>query len=89
MPKTKDKIKDFEKIIGYEFKNKNLLTLALTHPSYSKEESYQRLEFLGDLVLDAIVGIALFKKHKTKNESFLTDLNRILTQLLTKGFSQE
>ncbi len=63
-----------EKIIDYKFKNKKLLMMALTHPSFAHNESYEKLEFLGDLILDAIVGIYLLKKYKDKNEGFLTDL---------------
>ena len=44
---------EFEKKIGYRFKNRNLLITALTHSSYANEsrggdQSYERLEFLGD-----------------------------------------
>jgi len=67
-------IEKLEKIIGYEFRNKKLLKKALTHPSYSSENSYERLEFLGDLILDTIVGIYLFNKYKKERESFLTNL---------------
>jgi ribonuclease-3 len=63
-----------EEIINYRFKNKKLLITALTHPSFSFQNSYEKLEFLGDLILDAIVGINLYKKYKDKNEAFLTDL---------------
>jgi len=61
-----------EKKIGYEFKDKNLLTRALTHPSKSKE-NYQRLEFLGDSILNFIVGEYLFK-NCDKQEGELTVL---------------
>ena len=47
-----------ETIIGYEFCNKTLLLEALTHPSCdrdTKNQSYQRLEFLGDAVLDVLI----------------------------------
>lgn len=67
-------MQELEKLIGYKFKNKKLLEKALTHPSFSNEDSYERLEFLGDLILDAIVGIFLYKKFKDKDEAFLTDL---------------
>ncbi|MCM8832522.1 MAG: ribonuclease III [Candidatus Omnitrophica bacterium] len=67
-------MQELEKIIGYEFKNKKLLEEALTHPSYSNNLTYQRLEFLGDLILDTVIGIYLFKKHKDKKEEFLTNL---------------
>ncbi len=50
---------EFEKIIGYEFKNKSLLKTALTHSSYANEKHFEgecneRLEFLGDSVLGVI-----------------------------------
>lgn len=41
--------------LGYKFKDLNLLKRALTHSSYS-EENYERLEFLGDSILDFLVG---------------------------------
>ncbi|KAJ5469262.1 Dicer-like protein 2 [Penicillium diatomitis] len=50
--------KMLSKLIGYEFTNAHLLTEALTHPSCehdTKTQSYQRLEYLGDAVLDMVV----------------------------------
>ncbi len=67
-------MQELEKIIGYRFRNKKYLEGALTHPSYSPDSSYERLEFLGDLILDTVVGIYLYKKYKDKNEEFLTNL---------------
>ncbi len=52
-----------EKIIGYKFKNKKTLQTALTHSSFANEhrvESNERLEFLGDAVLELIVTERLF-----------------------------
>lgn len=60
------------KKIGYEFHDKNILKRALTHPSKSKE-NYQRLEFLGDSILNFLVGEYLFK-HCDKQEGELTVL---------------
>ncbi len=54
---------EFEKKIGYIFKNKEYLKTALTHSSYANEnhsESNERLEFLGDSVLSLIVSESLF-----------------------------
>jgi ribonuclease-3 len=68
------KIEKLEDITGYRFKNKALITEALTHPSCDNGISYERLEFLGDIILDAVVGIYLFKEHPSVNEAFLTDL---------------
>lgn len=61
-----------EKKIDYTFKDRNLLTRALTHPSKSKQ-NYQRLEFLGDSILNFLVGEYLFKNSE-KKEGELTVL---------------
>ncbi len=58
--------------IGIKFKNRKLINKALTHPSKSKD-NYQRLEFLGDSILDFVVGEFLFK-NCDKNEGDLTVL---------------
>ena len=58
--------------ISYEFKNEELLKTALTHSSYSNENkeecrySNERLEFLGDAVLDLVVGEYFFKQFKVR-----------------------
>ncbi|MDE5582974.1 MAG: ribonuclease III [Ruminococcus sp.] len=61
-----DKISRFEKIIGYKFKDKNLIIQALSHSSYANERknpsgSNERLEFLGDSVLSIVVSDYLYK----------------------------
>ena len=61
-----------ENKIGYKFKDKKILQRALTLPSKSKE-NYQRLEFLGDSILNFLVGEYLFK-HCDKQEGELTVL---------------
>lgn len=61
-----------DKKIDYKFVDQNLLTSALTHPSKSKE-NYQRLEFLGDSILNFLVGEFLFA-HSDKHEGELTVL---------------
>ena len=61
-----------EQKIDYKFKDNNLLTTALTHPSKSKK-NYQRLEFLGDSILNFLVGEFLFK-NCDKQEGELTVL---------------
>ena len=61
-----------DKKIGYEFKDKKLIETALTHPSKSKQ-NYQRLEFLGDSILNFVVGEFLFQ-HSDKQEGELTIL---------------
>jgi len=63
-----------EKLIHHRFRRKKLLQQALTHPCLRDEKSYERLEFLGDLVLDLIVGLKLFQKFPQAGEAFLTNL---------------
>jgi len=49
--------------LGIDIKNKKLLSVALTHPSYSNEfggDNYERLEFLGDSVLQLIMSEYFF-----------------------------
>lgn len=60
------------KDLGYSFKDKSLLELALTHSSLS-ENNYERLEFLGDSILDFLVGEYFFK-HCDEKEGKLTVL---------------
>ncbi len=61
-----------ENKIGYKFGDRKLLTRALTHSSKSKD-NYQRLEFLGDSILNFLVGEFLFK-NCDKQEGELTVL---------------
>ena len=52
--------------LGIEIENIELLTIALTHSSYSNEmggENYERLEFLGDSVLQLIMSEYFYKNH--------------------------
>lgn len=72
---------EFEKAIGYEFKNKSLISQALTHSSYANErktENNERLEFLGDSVLGFITAEYLFKRLKKNHEGSLTKLRASL-----------
>ncbi len=64
-----------EENIGYQFKNKELLKKALTHTSYAYEhgvESNEKLEFLGDSILEFISSIYLFKKYPNLKEGEMT-----------------
>ncbi|MCD6402607.1 ribonuclease III [bacterium] len=69
----------FEKKIGIEFKNKNLLIQAFCHRSYLNENPdfplghNERLEFLGDAVLELVVTEYLFKEYPEKTEGELTN----------------
>ena len=64
-----------EKSIGYEFKNKELLKNALTHTSYAYEnnvESNEKLEFLGDSILEFLSSKYLFNNYKNLKEGEMT-----------------
>ena len=60
-------LEEFERKIAYTFSDKNLLILALTHSSYANEtkkgshENNERLEFLGDAVLDMVVSEYMYR----------------------------
>ncbi len=73
-------IDELEKLIGYEFRDKSLLKQALTHSSYVNEQKinrsgdYERLEFLGDAVLEVVSSEFLFHKYPDLPEGKLTKL---------------
>ena len=71
-------LKELEKKIGYEFKNKSLLLQALTHSSFSNEQkinkmkNYERLEFLGDAVLELLSSHFFFETYLDMPEGEMT-----------------
>lgn len=73
-----------EKNIGYTFNNIRFLKLALTHSSYvhelviRKEECNERIEFLGDAVLELVSSEYLYQNYPTKQEGELTKLRASL-----------
>lgn len=73
-------IKEFQQEIGYEFKDESLLKQALTHSSYANEKHMkrlsdnERLEFLGDAILEAVSSEFLFLNYKELPEGDLTRL---------------
>lgn len=91
--------KDFttlEERIGVNFKNKDLLTQAFLHRSYLNENRdiklshNERLEFLGDAVLELISTDFLYKKYRDKTEGELTALRAALVNTNTlSGAAQE
>lgn len=82
-------LEDLEKRIGVTFKNKDLLTEALTHRSYLNEypkwhlPQNERLEYLGDAVLELIVSEELFNKFPKQPEGRLTVLRAALVNYQT------
>lgn len=75
--------KILETRIGYSFKNREFLITAITHPSYRHEHKMefdnQRLEFLGDSVLNLITAEHLFEKNESMQEGDLSKLRSQLT----------
>ncbi len=70
-----------EERIGYRFRNISLLETALTHASYSNEnavDSYERLEFLGDAVLQIVISRYLFERFDDIPEGLLTKYRQYL-----------
>lgn len=65
-----------EKICGHKFKDRTLITSAITHPSAVEGQpvsaSYERLEFLGDSILGAMVATDLFEAFPAMDEGGLT-----------------
>lgn len=70
--------------LGYEFKDLSILNEALTHPGSvgisKKVKSNQRLEFLGDAILQSIITDTVFKKFDEYDEGSLTKIRIALTQ---------
>lgn len=73
-------LEELEKRIGYTFRDKKLLRQALTHSSFANEqkinklEDYERLEFLGDAVLELVSSDFLFHENPQMPEGKLTKL---------------
>jgi len=68
--------------LGYKFKNKLLLKCSLTHPSFSKKDNYERLEFLGDRVLGLIISHEIFHSYPDDREG---DLAKKISYLVCKN----
>ena len=71
-------IESLEKKLGYTFEDKQLIIEALTHKSFKQPYDNERLEFLGDAVLDLIVGEYLFVKFRKSDEGKLSKIRASL-----------
>ena len=89
---SEKKINNFEKTIGYIFKNKQLLISSLVHPSFLIDRKknkikvfndFERLEFLGDRVLGLAISSIIYLKFTENNEG---DLSKKLSYLVQKNF---
>lgn len=68
-------------ILGYDFKNKDLLAQALTHASKSaNKSSYERMEFLGDRILSFVIAEMLFDAYPQDNEGALAKRHSTLVK---------
>ncbi|UCC44377.1 MAG: ribonuclease III [Candidatus Zixiibacteriota bacterium] len=83
-----DHLEKCQQLIGYRFRDPDLLELALTHRSYVRAGNHhlpsnERLEFLGDSVLGLAVAAKLYEDHPHKREGDLTKTKAMLVNELT------
>jgi len=74
----KKSIELLEKTLDYKFKTDKLIIEALTHKSHKQPYDNERLEFLGDAVLDLVVGEYLFNKFPKSDEGMLSKIRASL-----------
>ncbi|MDR1928524.1 MAG: ribonuclease III [Endomicrobium sp.] len=82
---TSNKFEKLQSVIGYKFNDIEILFIALTHKSFAAESGIkcynERMEFLGDSILSAIIAEALYIKYCNKNEGMLSQLkSRIVSR---------
>ena len=71
-----------EKILNFKFKNRDLLERTITHKSFNSSINYEKLEFLGDRVLDLIISKKLLDLYPKENEGIL---DKKLASLVNKN----
>ena len=79
---------EFQKKTGYFFKNQELLQAAFTHTSYANEHkinSYERLEFLGDAIVDMLVAEYLYSNYPELDEGVMSRVRASLVCEKTLG----
>ncbi len=85
---TDEDLSRFEKVLGYTFRDRALLVQALTHSSFvneqkiNKKPDYERLEFLGDAVLEMISSAYLYRTFPDKKEG---EMSKIRASLVCEG----
>ncbi len=92
--KLRRRVSAVEDIIGHQFQNKDLIASAITHPSAAEgmpvSTSYERLEFLGDAVLGAIIAREVYERFPGMDEGQLTDLKiALVSGKMLSGLSDE
>ncbi len=89
------KNRELETVIGYAFKNPELLSHAMTHSSYANERHWakikcnERLEFLGDAVLEVVTSEFLFRNYPAMPEGEMTKLRASLVCEPTLAYCAE
>jgi len=78
--KSKDHFSTLELRLAYRFQERALLQEALTHASASKGRDNQRLEFLGDALLNFTVAQVLFEAHPDWQEGSMSKLRGLLVR---------
>ncbi len=77
-PAFSDRVARAEEILGYKFKDPGILEVAITHPSAGEPQervsNYERLEFLGDSILGAIIAEEVFMRYPDLDEGGLTHI---------------
>ncbi|KAJ9125519.1 hypothetical protein QFC22_000480 [Naganishia vaughanmartiniae] len=88
LSETSDVAEILQQKLRYRFKNPLLLLEAITHPSLASQEvpSYNRLEFLGDAVLDMIVVERMYRKYPHADPSELTRRKQAIVSNATLGW---
>ena len=84
------KLEDFELVINYTFNDQSHLLHAIQHKSFNKNLNNERLEFLGDSILNSVIAEYLFIKFPNYQEGVLTRARALLVQgsALTKKANQ-
>jgi len=83
---SSENISELEKVLDYHFENPQLLIEALTHKSYKQPYNNERLEFLGDAVLDLVIGEYLFTRFPNFDEGKLSKMRASLVN--EEGFTK-
>lgn len=90
-PNWREKIRDFERKIGYPFRNPHILHAAMMHLSYFRKlypdpnaiSTFQRMEFLGDAILGLVVAEELFTRYPSSAEGVLS---KVKSQVVSEEF---
>ena len=72
----------FLALTGYQFRQEHLLQQALTHRSYARRDNNERLEFLGDSILDLVISDYIYQRYDAASEG---DLSRIRASLVKQA----